>query len=215
MIKLDEILTNNRERNYSQIFEEHGEKVVRNELLPGYYYSIGIRYENFNEDRIPSSLEQWKDNPSFYLTTEKHLDFNPTGLVFNHDDWKNSVLMLNLKIIPPKYRAKLIITHLNLIESDLDRIDAFSKDDKLSFVERSKINLSMYKITPKILEHQTGIKIGYAMNRYKINKINNVRVLDWNNIGELPLANIETNGFKFASGAYDISTVFNTFEAKQ
>lgn len=215
MIALDQILTNNRERDYSQVFEEYGEDIVRNELLPGHYYSLSIRYDNFNENRIPSSLEQWKANPKFYLTTEKYLDFNPTGLVFNHDDWKNSVLMLNLKVIPPKYKAKLILTHLNLIETDLDRIDAFSDDDITDFNERKKINLSMFKLTPSILEQQTGIKIGYAMNRYKIDKINNVRVLDWNNIGELPMANIETNGFKFASGAYNISTVFNTFEQKQ
>ena len=215
MITLDEILTNNRERNYTQVFEQYGEDVVRNELLPGHYYSVEVMYDNFNESRIPSSLEEWKANPSFYLTTEKHLDFNPTGLVFNHDDWKNSVLMLNLKVIPPKYKAKLIMAHLNLIESDLKRIDAFSKRNKVSINERKKINLSIFKITPSILEQQTGIKIGYAMNRYKIDKINNVRVLDWNNIGELPMANIETNGFKYASGAFNISTVFNTFEAKQ
>ncbi len=215
MISLDEILTNNRERNYTEVFEQYGEDVVRNELLPGHYYSVDIRYDNFNENRIPSSMEEWKLNPSFYLTTEKHLDFNPTGLVFNHDDWKNSVLMLNLKVIPPKYKTKLIMAHLNLIESDLEKIDAFSKRNKLSINERKKVNLSIFKITPSILEQATGIKIGYAMNRYKIDKINNVRVLDWNNIGELPLANVETNGLKYASAAFNISTVFNTFEEKQ
>lgn len=215
MISLDEILTNNRERNYTEIFEQYGEDVARNELLPGHYYSVDIRYDNFNENRIPSSMEEWKLNPSFYLTTEKHLDFNPTGLVFNHDDWKNSVLMLNLKVIPPKYKTKLIMAHLNLIESDLEKIDAFSKRNKLSINERKKVNLSIFKITPSILEQATGIKIGYAMNRYKIDKINNVRVLDWNNIGELPLANVETNGLKYASAAFNISTVFNTFEEKQ
>lgn len=215
MISLDEILTNNRERNYTQVFEQHGEDVARNELLPGHYYSVDLRYDNFNENRIPSSIEEWKLNPSFYLTTEKHLDFNPTGLVFNHDDWKNSVLMLNLKVIPPKYKTKLIMAHLNLIETDLERIEAFSKRNKLPISERKKVNLSIFKMTPSILEQATGIKIGYAMNRYKIDKINNVRVLDWNNIGELPLANVETNGLKYASAAFNISTVFNTFEEKQ
>ena len=215
MILLEQILTNNRERNYTEVFAQHGENVSSNELLPGYYYMLNIRYDNFNESRIPDSLEEWKLNPSFYLTSEKHLDFNPTGLVFNHDDWKNSVLMLNLKVIPPKYKERLIMTHLNLIESDLNKIDAFSKTDKLSMSEIKKLNLSIFKLTPSVLEQATGIKIGYAMNRYKIDKINNVRVLDWSNIGELPLANIETNGLKYASGAYNISTVFDTFETKQ
>lgn len=215
MISLDEILTNNRERNYTEVFEQHGEDIVRNELLPGHYYSVNVKYNNFNESRIPSSLEEWKINPSLYLTTERHLDFNPTGLVFNHDDWKNSVLMLNLKVIPPKYKTKLIMAHLNLIETDLERIEAFSKRNKLPMSERKKVNLSIFKITPSIIEQATGIKIGYAMNRYKIDKINNVRVLDWNNIGELPLANVETNGLKYASAAFNISTVFNTFEEKQ
>lgn len=220
MILLEHILTNNRERNYSQIFEEFGEYVNADEFLPGHYYSFNISVPNFSEDLIPSSIEEYNSAASRFITQEKYYDLNPVGLVFLHDRWKENVLMLNLKAISPIYRPKIILTHLNIIEESLERINAFSEEDEIiPFNERKKLKLGMFGITLSRLEQESGIRLRSAISAYKIegekNKINNARVLDWNNIGELPLANIETKGIEFASGAYDISTVFDTFDNKQ
>jgi len=57
--------------------------------------------------------------------------------------------------------------------------------------------------------------LGYAISGYKLNKITRAKLLDWDKIGELPHANIDTTGLALAPGAFDITTIFKHFENKQ
>lgn len=218
MIELDKIVTNRKERTLYESFYQHGIKVNRNEILPGHYYSLVhtiISVEGFNQNWIPNNENEYKENPEAYITNRPYVDMNPIGLAFYHDKWKENALMLNLKVIPPKYRAALVMTHINIIKESLDRIGAFEEGKLLSLNERKAINLPMYKITPSILEQVSGIKIGYAMSGYKLDKVVEARMLDWDKIGEVPLANIETRGIMFASGVMELSSIFDKFENKQ
>lgn len=213
MIKLEDIVTNNRERNFSQSIEEYGVMVGRNDILPGHYYSFDVPIPNFNENWIPRSKDEWEENPSAYITNRNYYDMNPVGLVFFHDNWKNVALMLNLKVIDPRRRSNIIMTHLNMIEDNLDRLYVFDKDEEtIPFKDRRGMNLPLFRIAPSHLETRTGMKLGYAISGYKLDKISRARLLDWDHIGELPMANIDQRGLAMSPGAYDITSLFTAFE---
>lgn len=217
MIRLDDIVTNEFERTFTQSFYEHGVDISRTDILPGHYYSFDVPIPNFNDEMIPRSIEEWNENPGAYITNREYFDLSPTGLVFYHDNWKDTALILNLKVIPPKYRSAIILAHLNLIEKNLDRLGLFDKgiNKLISIEERKKMNLPLFRVTPAMIEELTGFKLSHAMNGYKLDKIQRAKLLDWDNIGELPKAVIDTRGLALSPSIMDISSVFDNFENKQ
>ena len=215
MKKLEDIVTNRRERNFSQSFAIHGTSVTRPDIMPGHYYAFEMPAP-ISSSLIPNSDEDYKEDPDGFITNKQYIDINPIGLVFAHPKWKEYALILNLKVIPPNHRAALLMTHINLIEEDLDRLGVWDDDVELkSMRERKAMSLPMFGITPKDLEIKTGFKLGYAINGYNLNKITRAKLLDWDNIGELPHANIDTTGLVTAPGAFGIESIFKHFENKQ
>jgi hypothetical protein len=216
MKKLEDIVTNKRERNFSQSFAEFGVTVSRNDVMPGHYYAFQIPVPNFNLGWIPNSEEEWKESPESFITNRQYYDVNPIGLVFAHNKWKHTALILNLKVLPPAHRAAVIMAHINIIEENLDRLGLWDDDSELmSIKDRKGMSLPMFGITPKILEEFTGFKLGYAISGYKLDKVTGAKLLDWDRIGELPHANIDTTGLAMAPGAFGIESVFKHFENKQ
>jgi hypothetical protein len=213
MITLEQISTNRGERNFYQVVEEFGESISRNDVLPGHYYALDVPIPNFNTQWIPNTIEEYKSNPDAYITNRQYYNLKPVGLSFYHDRWKDNCLMLDLKVIPPAYRSKVIITHLNLIEKNLDAISAFS--EIVNFKERASMNLALYSITPSILEQATGLNLKYAISAFKMDRISSAKLIDWNNIGELPQANVDTRGLALANRLGDIAGLFEQFEIKQ
>lgn len=216
MVKIDDILTNKAERNYSQSFDLYGKTVSRNEVLPGHYYMLNLNIPNFNPGWIPRNREEWVDSPDSYITDREYYDLRPVGPMFYHSSWKDTALILNLKVIHPKFRAPIIMAHLNLIEQSLDKINFFDKNaETLELNERAKLNLPMYRVTPNMLQDLTGFKLNWAISGYKLDKISKVQLMDWDNIGELPYSNIDTNGLVMAPGKTDFTELFYKFENKQ
>lgn len=214
MIKIEDISTHRGERNYSQSFELYGTPVSRSNVLPGHYYMLELNIPNFNQSWIPRSIEEWKDSPDSYITDREYYDLRPVGPVFYHSDWGKNALILNLKVIHPKYRVAIINAHLNLIEQSLNQINAF-KDDILDLETRRALNLPMFRVTPSMLQELTGFKLNWAISGYKLDNISRVRLMDWNRIGELPFSNIDNRGLVLAPGETDFTNLFYKFENKQ
>lgn len=214
MIVVKDLITNNRERNYSQVFEEHGISVSRNSLVPGHYYSFKIEIPNISRDWIPNSNDEYKQEPERFITNKQCYDLNPVGLALYHNKWKDNLIMLNLKVIPPKYHAAIFNAHLNIIESSLDAIGGI-EGDLIPINERLKKPLPMYGITSSMLSQRTGINLNYAIDAYKLDHVREAKMIDWNNIGELPYSLIETTGMVFSSGTYDINRIYDLFDTKQ
>lgn len=215
MIQLEDISTNRGDRSISQVFEEYGESIERSSILPGHYYSLEIPIPNFNPAWVPNSIDEYNANPAAFITNRQYYDLNPVGLSFYHEAWKDNCLMLDLKVIPPAYRSKIIMTHLNLIERNLEAIGAFDEEELVPFKERGRLNLALYNITPSILEQATGLKLRHAISGIRLDRVARASLLDWNNIGELPLANIEDRGLAIARSMLDITGLFEQFEIKQ
>lgn len=210
-------MTNKGERNFSQIMDEHGSQVSKDQIFPGSYYSFEIPIPNFNPNWVPNSDEEYSKNPDAFITNKQYYDLNPFGPVFAHENWQNVVLHLNLKILPPEIRSKVVMAHVNLIKDDLEKIDFFSKDPKkLTPLEMIKMGgLRMFLVKPSNLEALTGVKLGYAINAYRIEKINKPKILEWYKIGEIPAARIDTRGLAIASELVNVAGLFEQFERKQ
>lgn len=215
MIILKDLITNNRERNYSQVFEEFGINIPRNSLVPGHYYSFKIEIPNISRDRVPNSNEEYKQEPDRFITNKQCYDLNPVGLALHHDKWKDNLIMLNLKVIPPKYHAAIFNAHLNIIESSLDAIRGIEGAFLTPINERLKRPLPMYGITSSMLSQSTGINLNYAISAYKLDYVRDAKMLDWDNIGELPMSLIETTGMVFSNGTYDINRIYDLFDNNQ
>ena len=216
MIRLNDIVTNPGARTLSQSFDEYGESISRSDVIPGHYYSFSIPIPNFNENWIPNSISEYAENPSAYITSRQYYNLNPIGLSFYHEKWKDTCLILDLKVVPPVYRSKIVMTHLNLVEKSLTDIGAFEDPlNMVPFKDRGQLNTSLFRITPSILEQATGLKLKHAITGVKLSRVSKALILDWNNVGEIPTAGIDTRGISIAKGLYDISRVFQQFETKQ
>jgi hypothetical protein len=66
-----------------------------------------------------------------------------------------------------------------------------------------------------MIQDLTGLKLGWAVTGYNLNKITRAKVMDWNNIGELPYSNIDTRGLMTSTSLIDHSLLFDKFENKQ
>lgn len=216
MILLENISTNNGDRDFSQILQENGSQVPSNQIFPGSYYSFELPIPNFNPRWVPNSEEDYSKNPDAYITSKQYYDLNPFGPVFIHENWKNVALQLNLKVLPPVIRAKVVMAHINIIKEDLEKIGCFTKEpEKISPGEMVKMGLKMFMVKPSNLEALTGVKLGYAINAYKIEKINKPKILEWYKIGEVPTARIDTRGLVIASDLVNVAGLFEQFERKQ
>lgn len=214
MILLEDISTNRFERNFNQIIEESGIRIPRNEIFPGNYYSFEIESTNFNPDRIPNTKEEYDYmvEKGYPTVNRQYVDLNPFGPVFYHENWNNVVLQLNLKVLPPKLRSAVVMSHVNITESDLDRINAFNDDETMKPYEMFKEGLRICAVKPSILESLLGeIKLGYAINAYKKERINNPRLLEWDKIGEIPQASIDSRGVFVSRNLINIGGLFEQF----
>lgn len=214
MILLEDITTNRSERNFSQIIEENGIRVPRNEIFPGNYYSFDIEVANFNPDRIPNNKEEYQFmiERGYSTFNRQYVDIKPFGPVFYHENWNNVVLQLNLKALPPKFRAATVVAHMNIIEEDLDTIGALTEGETMSPIDMLKERLRMCAIKPSDLEYMLGnFKLGYAINAYKKERINNSRLLEWDKIGEVPTAKVDQAGLFVSRNLINIGGLFEQF----
>ena len=50
---------------------------------------------------------------------------------------------------------------------------------------------------------------------YKLDAVKSASMLDWNNIGELPMSLVDTSGMVLASSAYNVNRIYDLFDLKQ
>lgn len=216
MIEIKNLITNNRERNYSQVFGENGIDISRAELIPGHYYSVDVVMPNMNRTFLPNNAEEFNENKTGFITNKQHYDLNPMGLALAHPNWKENLLMIDFKVIPPRFHMSIFNAHLNLIEESLNRLNVFDEErETIGLKERSMTNLPMYGITAKILSQASGVNLYHAVTAYKLSIIQGARLMDWDNIGELPMATLETTGIVLSPGTLDITSIYEQFEYKQ
>lgn len=213
MSKFEDIITNKRERTFSQVFFEFGESIPITSILPGHFYSFSNSPQmNITEDFIPVDSSEFSKYPEKYITEKQYIDLNPIGLVLYHENWRQRVLIVNLKVIPPIFRAKLLAAYYFIAEKFITNL--YLGEKLIPFNERGTLNLPFYGISQSVLQQVSGLNLNYSINKYRIEELNNARFLDWDQFGELPFANIEDRGLLFARN-FNLVDIFEIFEQKQ
>ena len=156
--------------------EDSGIPISKDRFLPGRFYSLEV---------TPEVPELTPEVVSTITNGKPYYDLNPIGLVLFNENWKQTVLILNLKVIPVGVSYKLLHAYYEF--SRKNGLENLYLNDKLiSLEERLDLNQRFYHITTTILSNMLGIKnLNYAINKYSMESISNIKLIDWDNFGML------------------------------
>jgi hypothetical protein len=122
---------------------------------------------------------------------------SPVGLCLYYEGWAQSenVLILNLKAIPPAISDKLLEAYYSFaMRNGLDSLYD-SNGNLIPISERSGIDRPFYLVPPTILASIIGAtNLNYAINKYNINNIISVKLIDWDNLGMLVKPRLSSRG---------------------
>lgn len=153
------------------------ESINRFNLLPGRFYYFNI---------VPPTVDVNEEFVALYTRGKRYLDLNPIGLVFFHENWKETSIMLDLRVIPPPIMEKMLNIYWNFsMKNGLSNL--YDVEGKLRpLQERQIIDQRFYMITPNLLSEISGAdNLYYAINKYSMDDIVSARLIDWDRFGML------------------------------
>jgi hypothetical protein len=185
---------------YSRVAEEFGISQNRLQIIPGRFYALKtmVPTPNINEEFVRA----WNGRD--------YLDLNPVGLLLFHDNWKETNLILNLKVIPPVALNKILEAYWEFsLPNGLANL--FKQDGTLApLEERRLIDQRFYLITPTTLSNVLGIdNLNYAINKYDMDYVLDARLIDWDNYGKLVNPQLSPEGL--FPDPINIAKVFEDF----
>jgi hypothetical protein len=174
MKDFNDLPKNNGTLSLIDVAQQVGINQRRGEIIPGrfYYFKTQSPIPNLNEQTV------------FELSGKNYFDLSPVGLLLFHDYWKDTALMLNLKVIPPIAISKILEAYWKF--SQLNGLNnLFNKNGNLlSINERRLIDQRFYLITPSILSSILGVNnLNYAINNYNMDLILEAKMIDWDQFG--------------------------------
>ena len=185
MQRFEDIAKNNGQFSLYEVADQMGITQTRSQFIPGRFYSLRITSQvpNLTENLIP-----------FLNDGKPYLDLNPLGLVLFHENWKETALVLNLKVIPPTVSSKLIEAYYQFsMQNGLPNL--FKEGKLIPLSERSLIDQRFYLITTSILSQILGISnLNFAINKYNIDRVAEAKLIDWDNLGMLVRPRVDQRG---------------------
>jgi len=198
--RFNQIEKNDGSMTYARVAEEVGISQNRLRIIPGRFYALKtmVPTPNINEEFV----RLW--------TKKNYLDLNPVGLLLFHENWKETNLILNLKVIPPVALNKILETYweFSLVNG---LANLFKPDGSLiPLEERRLIDQRFYLITPTTLSNVLGIdNLNYAINKYDMDYVLEARLIDWDNYGKLVNPQLSPEGLY--PDPINIAKVFEDF----
>jgi len=168
---------NNGQSSFEQVAENMGIPVNRSNLLPGRFYYFNI---------LPPTVDVNEESIRLYTRGKRYLSTNPVGLVFFHENWKETTIMLDLRVIPQAIVEKMLNIYWKFsLQNGLSNL--FDKEGELlPLEERQIIDQRFYMMTPSLMATLTGAdNLYYAINKYSMDDIVSARLIDWNRFGML------------------------------
>lgn len=185
-MKTFESLEKNNGRLTLEQVADQGNVATRFNLLPGRFYYFNI---------VPPSFDLNEDFIDMYTRGKGYLDLHPMGLVFFHENWKETAIVLDLRVIPPPVADKILNIYWNFsLQNGLANL--YDGEGKLRpLVERQIIDQRFYMITPSLLAGLTGAdNLYYAINKYSMDDIIEARLIDWDKFGLLVSPQLSERG---------------------
>jgi hypothetical protein len=184
-MKFNNLKKNNGTLPLNAVAQKFGITQNRGQVIPGRFYSFKTTVQ------VPAITEEFVQ----IHNKRNYLDLNPVGLLLFHDNWKETALVLNLKVMPPRAAAKILEAYWQF--SELNGLNnLFDKDGKLrSLEERRLIDNRFYLITPTALSTILGVNnLNYAINKYNMDHVMEAKLIDWDNFGMLINPTLTTDG---------------------
>ena len=176
MINFKDISKNNGSLPLNVVSQQFGILQNRGQVIPGRFYSLKTFVQTPD---ITAEFVQLHNKRNY-------IDLNPVGLLLFHDNWKETALVLNLKVMPPRASAKILEAYWKF--SNLNGLgNLFNKDGQLlPLEERRLIDNRFYLITPTALSTILGVNnLNYAINKYNMDQVLEAKLIDWDNFGML------------------------------
>lgn len=191
---------NNSTLSLYAVAEEYGITQTRLQVIPGRFYSF----------KVQPQVPVLNTETVYEMTGKNYIDLNPVGLLLFHDNWKETAIILNLKIMPPAISAKILEAYWRF--SQLNGLNnLFDKEGTIRPIEeRRLIDQRFYLITPTALSTILGVNnLNYAINKYNMDQILNAKLIDWNTFGML--VNPKASAFGLFPDPIDLAKVYEDF----
>lgn len=201
MKRFDEITKNNGSRTLLEVAQEFGIPQNRAQFIPGRIYSLKIvsQVPEITPEIVPLLSEG-----------KPYFDLNPVGLVLFHENWKETAIIVNLKVLPPAVNVKLLESYYRFASIN-GLTQVFDKEGNLLPLDsRRLLDLRFYMVPPTLLSTISGLSnINYAINKYNIDQIAESRIIDWDQFGML--VNPKLTTFGLFPDPINLEAVFEDF----
>lgn len=201
MKRFEEISKNNGSRTLLEVAQEFGIPQNRAQFIPGRIYSLKIvsQVPDITPEIVPILSEG-----------KLYFDLNPVGLVLFHENWKETAIILNLKVLPPAVNVKLLESYYRFASIN-GLTQVFDKEGNLLPLDsRRLLDLRFYMVPPTLLSTISGLSsINYAINKYNIDQIAESRIIDWDQFGML--VNPKLTTFGLFPDPINLEAVFEDF----
>lgn len=201
MKRFDEISKNNGSRTLLEVAQEFGIPQNRAQFIPGRIYSLKIvsQVPEITPEIVPLLSEG-----------KPYFDLNPVGLVLFHENWKETAIIVNLKVLPPAVNVKLLESYYRFASIN-GLTQVFDKEGNLLPLDsRRLLDLRFYMVPPTLLSTISGLSnINYAINKYNIDQIAESRIIDWDQFGML--VNPKLTTFGLFPDPINLEAVFEDF----
>lgn len=176
---------NNGSLTFEQVAEQ-GNVATKFNLLPGRFYYFNI---------APPMVDLNDESGDSYTRGKRYFNIQPIGLVFFHENWKETAIILDLRVIPPAIADKLLNIYWNFsLQNGLANLYD-SKGDLRPLADRQIIDQRFYMITPSLLAGLVGAdNLYYAINKYSMDDIMSARLIDWDKFGLLVKPQLSERG---------------------
>lgn len=175
-------------------FQEESQPYNRQSLVPGHFYTFTV------VNRVPNDLVPNESETKSALTMEKYpvkrpyYDNRPVCLSLGNNGGGGEIV-LNLKMIPPKFRSIIIRKYMSVIK---DRLQGFYQEDELMpFIQRLRPDTigPFLNVNAAFLSKLTGMNLSFALNKYQREQMANVGLIDWEDVSKIERIDYRTDPF--------------------
>jgi hypothetical protein len=173
-------------------FQQEKKPYTMASLIPGHFYAFNVvnrvpndMVPNLSETRTPAQIQK-------YSLKRPYFDNSPVCLSLGNDGGGGEIV-LNFKVIPPKFRTVILRRYLGAIQ---DRVAQFYNDDELiPFNQRMKGELigPFLSVNVAFLSKLTGINLSFGLNKYQREQMANLGLIDWEDVSKIERIDYRTD----------------------
>lgn len=176
MKTFSQIKKNDGSLSLTAVGQEVGIPQPKLQIIPGRFYSLTM---------ISPAVALTEQTVPTLTRGRRYYDMMPTGLLLYHDNWQQTMLMLNLKVIPAKIASKLLEAYYELASRN-GLPTLFEDGNLLPIEQRRLLDKRFYLFPPSLLAQSIGAtNLDYAINKYKIEDVVEARLIDFDQFGLL------------------------------